>query len=471
MLDATLAATWEDLVHQVATAARDTPEGEWIVGRGWHQSKWTRPPSDAVEGTPTHALLSALTAHHPVLLTHASGHMCIVNSRALALAGIDRDTPAPEGGEILRDRDGQPTGVLRENAMELVTRVLERQRQQRSPDRVQEDLRTAIRLASEECLRHGITSFHDAGSPFDLIDTYRRLAEHGQLSVRLWVMVSEDNDRLAHELHRYRVVGAGGHFLTVRAVKRLVDGALGSHGAWLLDPYDDLPSSHGLNTLSLDELRRTAELALEHDCQLCVHAIGDRANREVLDLYEDLFAREPSRRDMRWRIEHAQHLHPDDIPRFGQLGVIAAMQAVHATSDGPFVVARLGQRRARQGAYAWRSLLESGAVIANGTDVPVEPIDPLAGFHASITREMASGTPFFPEQCMTRAQALRSYTLDAAYAAFEEEIKGSLTPGKLADLVVLSHDILSIAERDIRDARVVYTIVGGRVAYARDGDR
>jgi predicted amidohydrolase YtcJ len=280
-------------------------------------------------------------------------------------------------------------------------------------------------------------------------------------------MIGEDNDALAANLERYRVVGMGNQHLTVRAIKRLIDGALGSHGAWLLEPYEDLPTSLGLNTLALDDLQRTAELAIAHDCQLCVHAIGDRANREVLDLYERTFRAHPDRCELRWRIEHAQHLAPADVPRFAQLGVIAAMQAVHATSDGPFVVTRLGQRRAQSGAYAWRSLLDSGAVIANGTDVPVEKVDPLAGFYAAVTRKMHNGLAFYPEQCMTREEALRSYTLDAAYAAFEEPIKGSLTPGKLADIVVLSQDILSIPAERVRDTQVLYTIIGGQIRYAR----
>jgi hypothetical protein len=393
--------------------------------------------------------------------------MCIVNAKALELAGVGRETPAPTGGEILRDAAGDPTGVLRENALELVSRVHEPALRQRSPQQQREDVLTAIRLAGTECLRNGITSFCDAGESLSVIDTYRELAEAGKLPVRLWVMINEDNDTLARSLDRYRMVDVGDQHLTVRAIKRLVDGALGAHTAWLLEPYDDLPTSRGLNTLPLDELQRTAELALAHGYQLCVHAIGDRANREVLDLYAKTFRADAGPQDRRWRIEHAQHLDPADIPRFRQLGVIAAMQAVHATSDGPFVVSRLGQRRAQEGAYAWKSLLDSGAVIANGTDTPVEPINPLAGFYAAVTRDMGSGRALYPEQCMTREQALRSYTLDAAYAAFEEGTKGSLTPGKLADIVVLSQDIMSIPAEQLRETKVLYTIVGGRVLYER----
>ncbi|MCU0960055.1 MAG: amidohydrolase [Pirellulaceae bacterium] len=466
MLNCAAAASWDEIVAQVAQAAGQRPAGTWILGRGWHQSKWSVPPSPHVEGTPTHEALSRAAPHHPVLLTHASGHMCIVNAKALELAAIDAHTVPPPGGEILRDAAGQPTGVLRENAMELVDRARTAAERDRTPRQQREEYLRAIELASAECLRYGVTTFCDAGAPFNVIDVYRDLAAAGTLQVRLWVMVGEDNDALAERLARYRLINAGHHHLTVRAVKRLIDGALGSHGAWLLEPYADLPTSRGLNTLALDELERTAELCLAHDCQLCVHAIGDRANREVLDLYARVL-RGRDGRGLRWRIEHAQHLHPHDLPRFAELGVIAAMQSIHATSDGPFVVARLGERRAREGAYAWKSLLESGAVIANGSDVPVEPIDPLAGFYAAVTRRMADGVCFFPAQCMTREQALRSFTRDAAYAACEDDLKGSLTPGKLADLVVLSQDILTIPEEALRDTEVRYTIVGGQVRYAR----
>jgi predicted amidohydrolase YtcJ len=259
--------------------------------------------------------------------------------------------------------------------------------------------------------------------------------------------------------------------LTVRGIKRLIDGALGTHGAWMLEPYADLPSSRGLNTTSIESLRRTVELAEEHGFQLCVHAIGDRANREVLDLFESLAGKNPKFPSLRWRIEHVQHLDNADIPRFAPLGVIASMQANHATSDGPFVVDRLGVDRAREGAYVWKKLLDAGAIVTNGTDAPVEDVNPLGSFYAAVTRRMRNGEQFFPEHCMTRMQALRSYTLDAAYAAFEENEKGSLAAGKLADIVVLSKDIMTIPAEEIPQAKVLYTIVGGKIRYqAKDQD-
>lgn len=459
-LDLTQAETWDDIVDQVRQAAQTTPRGEWILGRGWHQSKWLSPPEPNVVGYPVHTLLSQATPYHPVLLTHASGHMSFANQMAMDLAGVDSTTPDPRGGEILHDEDRKPSGVFRESAQSLVDI------RRSTPEQQRRDLLTAIGLATDECLRKGITSFQDAGSSFYTIDVFRGLAEQGELKVRLWVMVNDSDGRLADLLPKSRTIGAGNDFLTVRAIKQSIDGALGAHGAWLLKPYADLPSSTGLNTMSINAIRQTAKLAVEHDFQLCVHAIGDRANREVLKIFEETFLDHRSEQSRRWRIEHAQHLHPSDIPRFAGLGVIASMQGVHCTSDGVFVIDRLGVQRAKEGAYVWQSLINSGAVVINGTDVPVEAVDPLASIYASVTRRLADGTEFFPEQCMTREQALRSYTINSAYAAFEEDLKGSLTVGKLADVVVLSEDILTCPADEIPRTKVVYTIVAGQVAFA-----
>jgi hypothetical protein len=257
----------------------------------------------------------------------------------------------------------------------------------------------------------------------------------------------------------------GNDFLTVRSIKRQIDGALGSHGAWLLAPYEDLTTSAGLNLEEPDDIEGTARVAIQHGFQVNTHAIGDRANRVVLDIYERVFADNPDRTDLRWRIEHAQHLHPDDIPRFGRLGVIASMQGVHCTSDAPWVPVRLGARRAEEGAYVWQKLMQSGAVVTNGTDAPVEDVDPIASFYATVTRRTRDGVVFYGAQTMSRLEALESYTLRNAFAAFEEADKGSLAPGKLADVVVLSRDILTVPDEEIRDAKVVMTIIGGKVVY------
>lgn len=467
-LDLSKARDWDEVITLVAEAAKKAGPGEWIVGRGWHQGKWNKPPLPHVQGYPTHAALSQVTPQNPVLLTHGTGHMSFANAKALELAGIGRKTPDPKGGEILRDENGNPTGALRETAQNAVQRAHERAEGTRTPEKEDADALQEIALATRECLSRGITTFQDAGSSFATIDRFKRLADAGKLDLRLWVMVRNENlARLKEKLADYRMIGYGNNRLTVRAIKRMIDGAIGSHGAWFLEPYHDLPSRTGLAVESVDQIREVALLAVKHDFQLCTHAIGDRANREVLDLYQIIFRSHPDKRDWRWRIEHAQHIHPTDIPRFSELKVIASMQANHATSDGPFVVARLGRKRGGEESYAWRSLLDTGAVVINGTDAPVETVDPLDSFYASVTRRMRDGTQFFPEQCMTRAEALKSYTLDAAYAGFEEEIKGSLSPGKLADVAVLSRDILTVPAEEIRAARVVYTVLGGRVVYER----
>ncbi len=465
ILDLTAAGSWDDIVAMVAEAASEADPGEWIQGRGWHQEKWDAVPEPSVEGLPVHDALSDVSPDNPVVLGHASGHASFVNAKALELAGIDRATPDPDGGEIVRDPRGEATGALRETAQGLVGRVLNRDQAARAPAEVEAEMREMARLASKELLAKGITSFQDAGSSFSTIDFFKRLADEGELPVRLYVMVRDSYDRMAEQLADYRMVGYADNRLTVRSIKHVVDGALGSHGAWLLQPYADLPRSSGLPTNPPEEIERAARLAIQHDFQVNTHAIGDRGNREVLDLYERTFREHADRNDLRWRIEHAQHLDPADIPRFAELGVIASMQAIHGCSDGPWVIPRLGELRAAQGAYVWRDLWESGAVVTNGTDVPVEDADPLASLHCSVTRALNDGSTFFPEQRMTREQALRSYTINNAYAAFEEDLKGMLTPGKLADIVVLSKDIMTIPAEEIPTARVQYTIVGGRVAY------
>lgn len=451
------ATSWDQIVAMVGEAARTAKPGEWIVGRGWHQEKWTSRPTPNVEGFPTHASLDAVSPNNPVLLTHASGHASFVNARAMELSDINRSTPNPPGGEILKDASGNPTGLLRETASGLV------RTERGGPARA----RKALELASQEALSKGITSFQDAGSSFATIDLMKQMIDEGKIGVRLWVMVREGNEREAPLLAKYRTIDYGHSHLTVRAIKRQIDGALGSRGAWLLEPYTDKPDSVGLNTSSIEDIAETARLAMANDYQLCVHAIGDRANRETLNIFEQAFTANPSKRDLRWRIEHAQHLSPADIPRFGQLGVIASMQGIHCTSDAPYVLDRLGARRAEEGAYVWQKLMKSGAVVSNGTDAPVEDVDPIPNYYASVSRKTKDGTVFYPDQRMSRMEALKSYTFNAAYAAFEESSRGSLAVGKLADMTVLSKDITTIAEDEIPTTIVLYTIVGGKVLYRK----
>jgi predicted amidohydrolase YtcJ len=463
ILDLTKAHSWDEIVAMVGEAVKAAKPGDWILGRGWHQEKWNKVPEPNVDGLPFHDALSQAAPANPVLLEHASGHSSLANAKAMDLSGITSRTPDPKGGQIIRDARGNPIGAFLENAQGLV-----RYRESKlTPEEAQAKERRGIELAARECLRNGVTTFYDAGASFRTIDLFKKMAEEGALGVRLNVMISEGNQALAARGSAYRMIGAADNHLTVRAVKRFMDGALGSHGAWLLEPYADLPGSTGLNTDSIAGLKAAAAFAIENGFQFCIHAIGDRANREVLDIYEEAFKAHPDKSDVRWRVEHAQHLSATDIPRFGRLGVIAAMQAIHCTSDGPWVLKRLGEKRAAEGAYVWRKLMASGAVICNGTDVPVEAVDPIPCFYAAVTRKMKDGTAFFPDQKMTRLEALRAYTINGAFAAFEEGIKGSLTPGKLGDITVLSKDILTCPEEEIRTAEVLATIVGGKVLYRK----
>lgn len=459
-LDLMDVANWDEVVDMVAAAVAESEPGELITGRGWHQEKWDRRPEPNVDGLPHHESLSAVSPENPVILTHASGHATYANARAMEMSDITADTPDPEGGEIVRDPQGNPIGAFRETASGLLGPA--------RADAPDPDPRRVALLAQTEAFSKGITSFHDAGTSFRTAEMYRQMVDDGDLKIRLYVMIRADTADLRENLDAARVVRHGDDRLTVRSIKVSIDGALGSHGAWLLEPYDDLPSSAGLNTTPLDVVRRTADLAMTHDYQYNVHAIGDRGNRETLDIFEAAYE-EAGEGDYRWRVEHAQHLHPDDIPRFGELGVIASMQGVHATSDGPWVEPKLGEERSREGAYVWRKLMDTGAVIMNGTDAPVEDVDPIPSYYATVSRTMANGEKFYPDQALTRMEALRTYTINGAYGAFEEDIKGSLSVGKLADVTVLSQDILSVDEASIPDTEVVYTIVGGEVVYSAGG--
>ncbi len=455
-VDLTGAESFDQLVARVAARAGTARLGATLLGRGWHQSKWQMAPEGSLDGFPTHHALSAAVPDHPVLLEHANGHSVLLNQKAMDQLGISSSSIAPEGGVIVF-RDGQPTGLLHETAIELALPLQ------------QYDIDTAVELidlAQRHLLSQGITTAHDAGALQVDIQAQEQMAQRGSLSMRLYTMISAaDTDALAEWLKRGPQINLGDNRLTVRSIKIQADGALGSRTAWLHAPYTDAPDTSGVLTYDLNTLSTLIEQTRSDNWQINVHAIGDRANSEVLDVFAPFTQRLI---DHRFRIEHAQHLAPEDAPRFGDLGVIASMQPIHLSSDRPWAIDRLGRERIEEGAYIWQKLLQAGAVVASGTDAPVEPVNPIANFYAAVTRKTLSGKPsggFEPAQRLTRHEALYAMTMAAAYAGFEEQEKGSIEVGKLADLTVLSQDILAIPEAQILDTEVFMTIVGGKVLY------
>ncbi|MEN0006297.1 MAG: amidohydrolase family protein [Bacteroidota bacterium] len=460
--------SWDEIVEMVAEKAKTAEPGEWIVGRGWHQEKWIRTPDKQVLGYPYHDLLSAVSPDNPVMLRHASGHSLFANEKAMEMSGISAETPNPFGGEIVRSSNGEAIGVFEEKAMNLVQDSYNEYLATLSIEEKKKIWLEEIELAQQECLAKGVTSFQDAGSSFQDIEWYRELATNQELDLRLWVMLRRSYDEMKDRMEGFPMVDEGDHYFTCRAIKSAVDGALGAFGAWLLKPYNDKAGFIGQNTVPITEVKSIADLAIANDMQFCVHAIGDRANRVVLDIYESALTTKQDPTAQRWRIEHAQHLDTTDIPRFRELGIIASMQGIHCTSDAPFVEKRLGRQRAKYGAYPWRSLLDAGVVIANGTDAPVEDVDPIECFYASVTRKrIDNGFEFFPEQRMTREEAIYSYTLGNAFAAFEEAHKGSIEKGKLADFVVLSQDLSTCTDAEILETEILKTIVGGKVKFEK----
>lgn len=461
------AKNWEEIVQMVANAAKKAKPGDWIIGRGWHQEKWDHAPITNHLGYPYHETLDAVSPNNPVLLTHASGHSSYVNKQALNLAGITPATANPSGGDIVRDKNGKIVGVLEETAQGLVGKVYAEWIRKRPLAERKADWAHSIHLAEQECLRNGITSFVDAGSSFEQVAWMKELADKQKLSIRHWVMVREGINALQKNAASLPLVDAGNAHLTVKAIKVSLDGALGSYGAWLLEPYADRKEFYGQNTFDIPELKKIAAFAWDKQLQLCVHAIGDRANKETVDIFSEQIKRDRSK-DHRWRVEHAQHVNPVEIPRFKEWNIIASMQGIHCTSDAPYVIKRLGEERAASGAYMWRAFMDAGVLVNNGTDVPVEDIDPFANFYASVTRKQANGEAFYHAQRMTRAEAIYSYTLANAKAQFEEKQKGSLTPGKWADMVLLSNDLLNCPEEAIRSTQAILTILGGKVLYKKN---
>ena len=464
-VDLSTARSYDEVIEMVKKRSLIVPKGDWILGRGWHQDKWLSTSENSFKGFPTHEPLSEAVPDHPVYLSHASGHAALVNDKALVMAGIDKKMPSPAGGEIVKNISGNPTGLLNEMASDLVFGII--------PQASYDAQAKTLSLAIDECLKNGLTGFHDAGAKQEIIALYKDFAEAQKLKMRLHVMVAGyDTASVSHFLTHGPEYGLYDDHLNVAAIKLYADGALGSRGAWLLEEYTDAPGVHGHNTTPMDAIASIVEKGYLRGFQMCTHAIGDRANREVLDIYSSVFEKYPEKKDdRRFRIEHAQHIHPDDIPRFGELGVLPAMQAIHMSSDRPWAIDRLGKERIENGAYMWSELIDNGAPIVNGTDAPVEPVNPLASFYSSVTRKTLGGTPaggYEAEQKMTRVEALKSYTIWAAYGAFMEDLIGSIEVGKYADFTVLDRDIMTIEEEEILDTKVVKTIIAGEVLYSAD---
>ena len=458
--------SWEEILKMVQLQKSGFGVNEWIEGRGWHQEKWTSKPPITYQGYPTNKELSKLTPDNPVVLHHASGHALIANEKVLSLANITASTPDPEGGRIIRDDKGNPTGVLEENAMNLIDLAFKKSNVVQPDDTIFSWWKKTINIAQESCLSNGITGFHDAGVSVQFIKYYTRLADEHGLKIRMWVMINDSLNKIMAFQNRLPILGYGQQMLTVKSIKQYMDGALGSHGAWLLEPYTDKPGFVGQNVTPIAELEKMADFSFKHNLQLCIHAIGDKGNHEVLNLYEKIMSRDKSRQDLRWRIEHAQHVSVEDFDRFKNLGVIASMQAIHCTSDAPFVEKRLGKIRAQFESYAWRTLIDKGVHLANGTDTPVENLNPFECIYAAVSRKrLDNGLSFYTEQKMTRIEALKSYTFWNAYAGFEEDIKGSISIGKLADIIILDTDLLNCNEENIASAKVLTTICNGKVVY------
>jgi predicted amidohydrolase YtcJ len=451
----------EDFLEKVKGRVAQTERGQWIIGRGWIETFW-KPPQ-----FPSHTDLDKIAPDNPVFLTRADGHAAISNSAALNIAKIHKHTPNPFGGEILKDKTtGEPTGMLLDNAMDLVAKNI--------PKPTEAEREKAFLLGIEREIKLGWCEIQNAGSHADDIKIIRKCFDEGKVKLRFINAVYGPGEDAQQFLRERSTVSAYDHHFTQRTIKVIFDGALGSRGAALLKPYSDAPNTSGYLTEKEEDLRPMFKDALRRGIQVETHAIGDRANRVILDLYEQAFKAVPPEqrkiREPRWRVEHAQILDPGDLPRFAKLGVIPSMQPSHAISDLFFAPARLGMERLA-GAYAWQSLIKSGCIIPGGSDAPVERGEPMIEFYAAVARKSVkgfSGEGWHPEQAVSREQALKMFTLWPAYVAFEENDKGSIEVGKLADFTVLSADIMKLPESEILNTRAEMTVIGGEILYQRN---
>ena len=450
--------SYQAIVGMVADAAAKASPGQVIKGRGWHQSKWSKEPNVTVDGFPTHRSLSEVSPNNPVFLGHANGHTALINQAAMDALNLNYNTPTPDGGVIVKNSKGDPTGILHENAIDLAYPLIALSK---------ESSMTAILAAQSHAFEWGITNFHDAGAGSTDIEAQLALDESKQLKLRVYTMISAQDVALTdHWLAQPPVIADDNSRLTIRSFKAVMDGALGSRTAWLHQPYTDDPGTSGVQTFDKGRLVDIMNRSNAHGWQINTHAIGDKANTVVLDAIDEASLTE---RDHRSRIEHSQHLVPSDIERFSALGVIASIQAIHMSSDRPWAIDRLGKERIETGAYVWRDLLSAGVHIANGTDVPVEPINPIANFYASVARKTLKGLPedgFESAQKLSRDETLKSMTLWNAYAAFEEAEVGSISVGKRADMTITDQNLMTVDEARILATKPIMTIVGGEVVFS-----
>lgn len=449
------ATTPEEFARRIAEFARSRPRGEWMQGGTWDHELWGGAP------LPHRNWIDAATPEHPVLVSRYDGHMALANSLALKLAGITRETPTPAGGEIVKDASGEPTGLLKDAAMDLVSRVI--------PPPSEEQLTRAIQAALAEAARFGVTGVHDMGTSAAELRVYQKLASRGELTTR--ILAVTPIEQWEAPARTGIMAGFGNDWLRTGALKGFADGSLGSTTALFFEPYNDAPHTSGLPAAMMFPEGNMLKMALGADAaglQLCIHAIGDKAIHGIFQVY-DAVRKRNGERPRRWRIEHAQHIHPGDFASFARLGVIASMQPYHAIDDGRWAEKRIGHERGK-GTYAFRTLLDKGARLAFGSDWTVAPLDPLTGIYAAVTRRtLDDKNPggWYPEQKITLAEAIEAYTMGSAYAEGSEALKGSLTPGKLADVVVLDRDLFRSAPEKLNAARVVITIVGGMEIYRR----
>ncbi|HWY56022.1 MAG TPA: amidohydrolase [Terriglobales bacterium] len=452
-------ATAQEAVERVKQRVNSSAPNEWILGWGWDEGKWA-------SHYPDNQALSDVSPNNPVYLVGLHTFAAWANARALQLAGITKDTIDPPNGSIRRnEKTGEPTGVLLNHAQDLV--------QTQIPPMTLEQTKQALEVAAQECVRHGLTSVHEAKVSPIMVDAFRELIRENRLPLRVYAMLDGSNPALVSQwLQRGPEIDPN-HQLTIRAFKLFADGALGSRGAALLEPYSDSPQSKGTFTTSEPDIYNLSRKSLQRGFQVCTHAIGDAANRMVLDAYAQALSDVPQARDPRLRIEHAQVLSPEDIPRFAKLGIIPSMQPVHATSDMGWAEQRLGPQRIK-GAYAWRSVLKTGVHLPLSSDFPGETLNPFYGIYAAMTRQDPQGNPpggWYPAQRLTLEEALRGYTVEAAYAEFEEQAKGSIEPGKLADFIVIPQDITRLPPKEILAIRVLKTFVGGKLVYDADANK